>query len=597
MTFPSGVPEYDQPETGACRIGRRRFLQGVGATAGAGALGGLGPSSIAAATSVGASRFRTIPTATRIVDTRNSTGNTFTRVGPNQIRQQVTGTLGVPIGTSAIVATVTAVNGAAPNFVTVFPSGSSVPTVSNLNMTSPGATVANLVTVKLSSGGSIDIYSLAASEYIVDLIGYYEPVSGAVRGGRFVGLSTARRAIDTRSLGTGRATSGSVTVVDVTPYVPSSASSIVINLTATQTTGAGFFTAFAYSEPSRPAFLSSLNFTQRGATRAAAVIVPISTIGGKRRIKIFTLTAAHVIVDVNGFFTGESSEDSEVGLFVAMDPERILDTRMPGEIGKMWPRWVVEAKLPGAAAQGSAIVANLTGVETRGPGFLTIAPARQPVPSTSNVNFTGAGQLAPNHVISPITQQHGIQVYSSHGCHVIVDIAGYFTGAPKSPILGLPTNPPPPPIAPPWTIRVPRFGLVTTVTEGNPQQVTDQGRSWHWTGTGYMGQAANVAVFAHRTAAGGPYRHLNTTRNGDLFTVTTSDNREYTYRVVRRDLTNDKTPNILAGTRYHQGTTMSLIACTVGFDSSKSAYPDAWAPTSLKYRIIVTGELVSWREL
>jgi hypothetical protein len=496
MTSNSDLPEFDQPEAGARRIGRRRFLKGVGATAGAGALVGLVPSGVAAAAPAGASRFQTIPRATRIVDTRKSTGNTFTRVGPNQIRQQITSSFGVPSGATAIVATVTAINGGAPNFVTVFPSGISVPRVSNLNMAVPGAVESNLVTVKLSSGGSVDVFARAASQFIVDLIGYYEPVAGKVRSGRFVGLATARRAIDTRKLSSGRPVSRSVTVVDVTPYVPSSASSIVINLTATQTTGAGFFTAFAYSEPSVPASLSSLGVTAPGVTRAAAVIVPISTIGGKRRIKIYTLTSAHIIVDVNGFFTNEATQESEIGLFVAMDPERILDSRMPGEIGRMWPKWRVEATIPGAAANASAIVANLTGVNSRGPGFLTIAPARQPIPSTSNVNFSGAGQLAPNHVITPITVNHGVQVYSSHGSHVLVDIAGYFTGTPKLPILSSFVNPPPPPIAPPWTIRVPRFGLVSTVREGNPQVVTDSGRSWHWTGTGVMGQAGNVAVFA-----------------------------------------------------------------------------------------------------
>jgi hypothetical protein len=66
--------------------------------------------------------------------------------------------------------------------------------------------------------------------------------------------------------------------------------------------------------------------------------------------------------------------------------------------------------------------------------------------------------------------------------------------------------------------------------------------------------------------------------------------------MVRRDLTDANNANILAATRFHAGTTLSLIACTVGYDRSKSRWPDMWAPTSLKYRIVVTGELVSWRE-
>ena len=164
-------------------------------------------------------------------------------------------------------------------------------------------------------------------------------------------------------------------------------------------------------------------------------------------------------------------------------------------------------------------------------------------------------------------------------------------------MLAAPVNPAPPGIGPPWTLRVPRIGLTSYVTDGNSTAVTNAGWSWHWTGTGVMGQAANVAFFAHRTDAGGPYRHLNDLRVGDTWTVTTTDLREYTYRMVRRDLTDSATANILAATRAQPGTTLSLIACTVGFDSTKSAYPDRWAPTSLKYRIVVTGQLVSWRDL
>ena len=213
------------------------------------------------------------------------------------------------------------------------------------------------------------------------------------------------------------------------------------------------------------------------------------------------------------------------------------------------------------------------------------------------MNFSGPGQIVPNHVITPVTTTHGLQVFSSHGAHVLVDLAGYFTGKPKIPQLAKYVNPPPPPSPPEWTLRVPRLGLTSIVRDGAAVAVTNAGFSWHWTGTGLMGQEnAHVAMFGHRTEAGGPYRYLDQLQVGDTFTVTTTDRREYTYRMVRRDLTDSQNSNILAATRFHPGTTLSLIACTVGYDRSKSRYPDAWAPTSLKYRIVVTGELVSWRE-
>ncbi len=586
-------------------IGRRRFLVGAGAVAGAGALSSVLPAGIAeAALPEGASSFTPLPKGVRVADTRTPASAVYTRVSPQHIRVQVKDRSGVPSSATAVVLTVTAVNWNEPNWVTVYPTGTTLPTVSNLNMVrDPGEVTANLVTVKVGTGNSVDLYQRRPCDVIVDLLGYYAPVSSAVRGGRFIPLETAARALDTRLPGgIGYAANNSFTWADLTDYgVPADASSVVINLTATECTGLGHFTALpATADQTTQPTTSSLNVTYSGDTRAASVIVPVVTDPGtgRRWIKIFTKTAAKLIVDVNGYFTSEAAELSTVGLFVPMSPVRILDTRLPGEIGKLWPRWVVERKLPtDVANRASAIVANVTGDASRGPGYFTVSAARRPRPGTSNVNWMIAGATVPNHVITPVTTTHGFQAYSSHGAHVIVDLAGYFTGTALIPSVASYDNPPPPVAAPPWVLNVPRLGLTSQAKAGDPRFVTDSGHSWHWTGTGYMGQEAHVALFAHRTEYGGPYRYLHTMVVGDAFTVTTGDNRVYTYRMVGRDLTNNQTANILAATRFHPGTTLSLIACTVGYDSSKSAYPDAWAPTSLKYRIVVTGELIEWHEL
>jgi LPXTG-site transpeptidase (sortase) family protein len=583
--------------SGATRLGRRRFLVGAGAAAGMAAITASVPDGVArAASPTGASRFVALSAAVRLADTRKPANYDYSTPGTNRIRIVLAGEHDVSPQASAAVLTVTAVNGGRPNFVTVFPTGGSVPTASNLNLVSPGEANANLVTVKLGAGGSIDVYSLDACDVIVDVLGFYEPVETAAQAGRFIGLADAQRALDTRP---NLAATRSLTVVDVTRYVPREASSVVINLTATETTGPSFFTALPYDAPEgKDPSTSSLNVSRAGDTRAAGAIVPVSDIDGRRRIKIFTLFPAKLIVDVIGHFTGETSSLSSVGLFVPVDPVRLLDTRLPGQLGKLWQNWVVEVKTPASiAANASAVVVNVTGVETRGPGFLTVTGARQRITTTSNVNFSGPGQVVPNHVITPVTATHGLQVFSSHGAHVLVDLAGYFTGTPKAAQQPVYVNPAPPPPPPPWILQVPQIGLTSTAYEGNAVSVTDSGYSWHWSGTGYLGtENAHVALFGHRTEAGGPYRYLDYLKIGDLFTVSSGDRREYTYRVVRRDLTDANNVNILAATRFHPGTTMSLVACTVGFDRSKSRWPDAWAPTSLLYRIIVTGELVSWRE-
>lgn len=580
------------------RIGRRRFLQGVGVVAGAGAVAGTMPAGVteAAAVPSGASRFVPLDQAVRAVDTRPrfAADHDFQRLSANRIRLKIAGNFGVSENATAVVATLAGVNRAEPNWIAAFPSGDAAPPLAaNLNLRNPNEVNANLVTVMLSRpGGELDIAARVPCDFVLDIVGYYERVGGARRGGRFVGLPSARRALDTRP---NHVQDDSFTMVDVTDLgVPADASSVVINLTATETTRSGWYAAVPMDLRTKPT-TSSLNVQGALSTRGASAIVPLTNVNGRLRFKIYSLHAAKLVIDITGYYTSEDSQLSSRGLFVPLVPQRILDTRAPGAIGRLWPRWMVEASVPGAAADSAAVVCNVTGVDSRGPGHFRVSGARTAIPGTANVNWSSSGAYVPNHVITRVTR-HGIQIYSSHGAHAVVDLFGYFTGTPAAPTQGPYQNPPPPAAPPAWTLRVPRLGLVSTVLEGASGPVTDAGHSWHWAGTGYMGQTANVAAFAHRTEAGGPYRNLHLMQVGDLFTVTTGDRREYTYRMVRRDLTDFQATNILNAVRAHPGTTFSLVACTVGHDSSKSAYPDIWAPTSLKFRIVVTGELVGWRE-
>ncbi len=271
-----------------------------------------------------------------------------------------------------------------------------------------------------------------------------------------------------------------------------------------------------------------------------------------------------------------------------MAPVRILDTRRPGPVGRLWPNWMVEAAIPDPArTDAQAIVANVTAVDTRGPGFFTVLAARTAMQGVSNLNVVAQNDNVPNHVISRISTA-GIAVYSETGAHVLIDVAGYFTGTPATPTEPPWVNPPPPPIGPPWRLNVPRLGLSTWVYDSPvPDPIVNAGNSWHWTGTGSMGESAHVALFGHRTTHGGPYRNINLLGGGDEMFIDTMDGRRYRYQVIRRDLTSGAGSDILAATRQSEGSTLSLIACT----------KPNFQPTSTAFRIVVTGELVDWVEL
>jgi hypothetical protein len=113
----------------------------------------------------------------RILDTRSgvgTVGGTIAPLGPGEaIDLQVTGVGGVPGDATAVVMNVTYTNATAPGFVTVWPSGTSRPMVSNLN-TQPGNTQPNLVTVKLGANGKVSIFNSAGTtDVIADVAGYY----------------------------------------------------------------------------------------------------------------------------------------------------------------------------------------------------------------------------------------------------------------------------------------------------------------------------------------------------------------------------------------------------------------------------------------
>jgi hypothetical protein len=568
-------------------IDRRQFLAGASSVVAAGLVTGvLGTKVAATPAPAGAGVFVPLGAQRRIADTRFPEAYPFERLTDRRIRVSIGGVPDVPANAVAAVLTVTVVNRAKWNYVTVYPAGGGVPDASNLNVTVPDEAAANLVTVQLSPDGAVELDAFDRCDLVVDLAGVYvAAVGGSARAGRFVALASAVRVIDTRF--TSVLGPGDSVVVDVTGVVPADASSVVINLTTTGTLGWGYFTCYPL-DAAGPSDTSNLNVNGAGQTRAAGAVVTLRTVGGRRGFKVWSYGGGHVIVDVAGYYTGDNSPNSSDGLFVPMTPLRILDTRRPGAIGRLWARWMVEAAIPGPAGTAAqAIVANVTAVDARGGGFFTVLAARTPLRTVSNLNVVAKHDVVANHVISRISTV-GLAVYAEIGAHVVVDMAGYFTGTPAFPTEPPYVNPPPPAVGPPWQLEVPRLGLTSSVEDApDPDPVVDAGGSWHWTGTGRMGEAAHVSLFAHRTAHGGIYRDIHLIQPGDEMFIVTDDDRRFRYRMARRDLTSADPLDVLTRTRQLPGSTLSLIACT----------KPNFLPTSTAFRIVVTGELVDWVEI
>ena len=82
----------------------------------------------------------------------------------------ITGRGGTTTDATAAVVNVTAVNAAAPGFITVYPCDTPRPLASTLNYT-PGTAAPNEIIAKLSATGTICLFTLAAVDLIVDVTG------------------------------------------------------------------------------------------------------------------------------------------------------------------------------------------------------------------------------------------------------------------------------------------------------------------------------------------------------------------------------------------------------------------------------------------
>jgi hypothetical protein len=199
-----------------------------------------------------------------------------------------------------VVLNVTVAGPTAPGFVTVWPDGAARPLASNLNFV-PNQVVPNRVIVKVGTGGKVDMYNLTGNtDLVADVGGYFTDVTPGGTGTRFVGLTPAR-ILDTRDGTGGLSTLGSGATAGVQVGgrggVPTTAKGVVANVTATNPTGAGFFTAWP-SDAARP-LASDLNFIP-GQSVPNLVVVKI---GADGKVNLYNLTATtDAIMDVVGYY-------------------------------------------------------------------------------------------------------------------------------------------------------------------------------------------------------------------------------------------------------------------------------------------------------
>jgi hypothetical protein len=211
-------------------------------------------------------------------------------------------------------------------------------------------------------------------------------------------------------------------------------SAVILNVAVTGPTATSFLSVFPAGE-SLP-LASNLNF-------AAGQTVPnlvTAKLGAGGRLSLYNaFGATHVIADVAGWYDNGTLPSG--ARFHPLTPSRILDTRATGPVG---PSAALPLQVTGRggvpAAGVSAVVMNVAVTAPTATGYLTVFPLGEPIPPTSNLNFT-AGDTVPNLVTAKLGAGGSVQLYNAMGStHVVVDVAGWYddgtsaTGATYHPV-------------------------------------------------------------------------------------------------------------------------------------------------------------------
>jgi len=361
-------------------------------------------------------------TPCRIADTRNATG----AFGGPELAAAATRTFNVPQSAcnipSAAVAyslNVTVVPIASLGYLTIWPAGESQPVVSTLN--SDGRVKANATITPAGASGGVSVYASDATQFILDIDGYFVPAGTSTSGLEFFPLTPCRIA-DTRNatgaLGGPSLTAGvgrAFPVQSSSCGIPSTAKAYSLNITAVPHASLGYLTTWPTGQ-AQPV-VSTLN-SSTGAVTANAAIVPAGS-GGE--VSIFVSDAADVILDVNGYFAPPAT--GGLSLYT-VTPCRALDTRSSSGAFDGTLTVPIHASSCAAPATAQAYVLNATVLPVTSLSYLNLWAAGGTPPDVSTLNAND-GAITSNMAIVP-TVNGSVDAFSTDQTQLLLDISSYF---------------------------------------------------------------------------------------------------------------------------------------------------------------------------
>ena len=205
---------------------------------------------------------------------------------------------------------------------------------------------------------------------------------------------------------------------------PQSAGAVTLTVTLTGASSSTYLVAWPAGQP-RPG--TSIVNVQRGETRTGHLVVPLGD-GGAVALMVVG-SSAHVLVDVNGWFTRGTTPVP--GALQPVTPARLLDTRSDASRGRLplrngeTIRTVVVGR-GGLPSSGVAAVAvTLTVPFPVHPGHLVAWPGVGAAPLASSLNVA-PGTIVSNLTVVPVAADGSIAVQATGGpAPLIVDLVGW----------------------------------------------------------------------------------------------------------------------------------------------------------------------------
>ena len=257
--------------------------------------------------------YHTLPTPIRLLETRQGQPGCFTPGTPlsanTETLQQGTTTCSsvtIPSSAVALYGNATTVGPATNGFLTFFPANATRPNTASGNYQA-GQTLNSPFIVGLSPAGQFKIYTVAQTNLVMDVHGYFstEAVDANGQGLLFTPLAAPVRLMDSRTTGaSGCFTPGAPLQAGVeqsqlargTCTIGASAQAIVGNATVVNNPSNGFLTLWP-SSATRPLVASSNWVANKVFNRYFTV-----SLGADGNFKMFASTGTDLVVDVSGYF-------------------------------------------------------------------------------------------------------------------------------------------------------------------------------------------------------------------------------------------------------------------------------------------------------